>query len=70
MSGETPAPPGRERFNRENYEQELSGFREALKGARASVPTTAVELYELERLVKKYPDHARQLLPPSTPPPT
>lgn len=67
MSGEPRFP--RESFNREGYERELSGLRKAIKGADASVPMTAAELYELGRLVSKYPDHARRLVD-QLPPPT
>lgn len=57
----------RESFNREAYERELAGLREALKPATASAPTTAVELTELERLVHKYPAKAREFLDAATP---
>jgi hypothetical protein len=60
----------RENFNRDGYEQALSDFREVLNRADASAPTTAAELYELERLVGKYPSQAREFLDGLDGPPT
>lgn len=64
---------GEPRFSREAFNRELAGLCEAIKGTDASVPRTAAELYELERLVNKYPHHARQYIaqlpPPAAAPP-
>lgn len=69
MSGEPRF--SRESFDREGYERELAGLREVIKDA--DVPMTAAEPYELERLVAKYPAHARQFVaqlpPPGSAPP-
>lgn len=56
-TGHTKQP----RFNRESFERELGGLRDALKPA-VSAPMTAAELYELERLIRKYPDDAQRIL--------
>jgi hypothetical protein len=61
--GEDNSPRfSRANFDRAGYEQALTGFREALKGVDASAPGTAAELYELERLIRKYPAKAREFL--------
>jgi hypothetical protein len=50
------------RFNREAFDRELNGLRDALKGPSVSAPMTASELYELERLIHKYPVQARRIV--------
>lgn len=60
MTGE-PGRFSREAFNR-TYERELTELRAVLDGTKVSAPTTAAELYKLERLVRLYPDHARRLV--------
>ena len=67
MSGEPRF--GRETFLWSGCERELAATREALEGADASIPMTAAELYELEHLVRKYPDYARHYVA-QLPPPT
>jgi hypothetical protein len=49
--------------NDEGYARALADFRTTLEHARVvSAPMTAAELYELERLIGKYPAEARELL--------
>lgn len=62
MTGNSGSQGAAGGFDRAEYERELTGLREALKGPDASAPTTAVELHELERLVRKYPDKALEFL--------
>lgn len=64
-----PGRFSREAFDRDGYERELAAITEVLRGPDASAPVTASELYELERLVGKYPDDARRLVA-ELPPPT
>jgi hypothetical protein len=55
--------------DRAGYERELAPFRQVLRGPAVSAPNTAVELAKLERLVARYPDHARRLVDQLNPPP-
>jgi hypothetical protein len=59
MSGDGGQP---HRFNREAFNRELDELDRALKGPTVSAPMTASDLYELERLIRKYPDEAQRLL--------
>jgi hypothetical protein len=58
----------RENFSRAGYDRELAAFREVLREPEVSAPVTAVDLAELERLVARYPDHARQFVDRLNPP--
>lgn len=59
----------KESFDRERYERELAATREVLAGPVVSAPVTALELAEPERLVSRYPEHARRIVT-ALPPPT
>ena len=58
-------PPGR---GREGYEQALAATYEALSRPVDGSPTTALELAELQRLIRRYPQHAARLVAELQPP--
>lgn len=59
----------RDNINRERYERELTALRRVLGEPVVSAPQTAVELTELEKLVLRYPEHARWFVAALPPPP-
>jgi hypothetical protein len=55
----------RPRYSRDNFaghEQALTDLRDAATRADTRAPMTNAELYELERLVGKYPEETREFL--------
>lgn len=49
-------------FNRDGYENELVGMRQALELPVVGMASPVWELPELRRLIAKYPDEARRAL--------
>jgi hypothetical protein len=59
----------RDQFDRNEYEQSLASFRHVLDNAEVvGWPKRNAELYELGRLITKYPTEARRLLDSTGPP--
>lgn len=56
------------RFSRESYARELTATYEVLARPIDGMPSTALDLAELKRLVQRYPEEARRLVEQLTPP--
>jgi hypothetical protein len=52
----------RDNFDRGGHEQALTDLRDAAVSADTRAPTANLELDELERLIRKYQDKAREIL--------